>query len=38
MVAAVIESHRLGARVAFPLAGRRNPYEVFAAADAAPQA
>ncbi|MGH2355463.1 MAG: Gfo/Idh/MocA family protein [Chloroflexota bacterium] len=28
MVAAVMESHRLGRRAPFPLANRRNPYEV----------
>jgi predicted dehydrogenase len=29
MVAAVMESHRLDRRVSFPLASRRNPYQVF---------
>jgi predicted dehydrogenase len=29
MVAAVMESHRVGARVPFPLANRENPYETF---------
>jgi predicted dehydrogenase len=36
LVAAVMESHRLGRRVVVPLANRRNPYEAFRGSAGAP--
>jgi hypothetical protein len=36
MVTAIAESHRLGTRVAFPLANRANPYDALRRGEAAP--